>query len=88
MARHQYSDYKDAYPYDLSDHDDLTDFNIERQASIIEDYWRLSISPPMTPLNNTGTNKGLSYYEPFAAQVRSAGPPRKPAIPSIPGHWH
>jgi len=35
------TDYGRAYPYDLSDSDDFTDYNIEQQASIIEDWWRL-----------------------------------------------
>jgi hypothetical protein len=78
-------DYERAYPYDLSDSDDITDFNIEQQAAIIEDFWRLGSS--MSPLNNIGTNKNPASYNRYADQVRSAGPPHTPAIPPIPRHW-
>jgi hypothetical protein len=66
-------DYEKAYPYDLSDSDDFTDFNIEQQASIIEDFWRVVNS--LSPLKNIGTNKALSTYNRYVDQVRSAGPP-------------
>ena len=78
--RTRLGDYEDAYPYDLSDSDDLTDFNIEQQASIIEDFWRVARTPPLPPLNNTGTNKSLATYSRYADQVRSAGPPRRPPL--------
>ena len=72
-------DYEDAYPYDLSDSDDLTDFNIEQQASIIEDWWR--ITKHMLPLNNHGADKTLAAYTPFVDQLRNAGVPHAPLIP-------
>src|SRR5262249_38594263 len=59
FARHL-GDYERAYPYDLSDSDDVTDFNIEQQAAIIEDFWRLGSS--MSPLNNIGSNKNPASY--------------------------
>jgi hypothetical protein len=31
--------YERAYPYDLSDHDDILDFNFEQQAAIIQDFY-------------------------------------------------
>ena len=40
QSRHL-GDYEKSYFYDLSDEDDLTDFNIEQQASIIEDWSRI-----------------------------------------------
>jgi hypothetical protein len=75
-------DYEAAYPHDLSDHDDLTDFDIEQQAAIIEDWWRIGQS--LLPLNNQGTDKSPAAYTPYVDQLRSAGPPHTPAIPPLP----
>src|SRR5467141_793725 len=35
-------DYDEAYWYDLADSNDLTDYNLEQQAAIIEDFWRIN----------------------------------------------
>jgi hypothetical protein len=85
LAVRHLGDYEMAYPYDLSDGDDLTDFNIEQQAAIIEDWWR--IIQPLRPLNNIGTDKTLTTYNRHVDQLRSAGPPHTPILP-IPKHWH
>ncbi len=80
MARYG-SDYDTkAYRYDLSDSDDLTDYNIEQQAAIIEDFWRLKNG--LSPLNNIGKDRSMSSYNNFADQVQSAGLPHKPLIPT------
>ena len=70
-------DYDKAYPYDLSDSNDLLDFNFEQQAAIIEDFWRVNMG--MRALRNIGRWKvqPADYY-PYAEQVRSAGSPTQP----------
>ncbi len=78
LAVRHLGDYSLAYPYDLSDNDDFTDFNIEQQASIVEDWWRLTRS--MRPLNNVGRDKTLGTYNRFVDQMRGAGPPHTPII--------
>ena len=35
-------DYTSAYPYVLDASKDLTDYNLEQQAAIVEDYYRLT----------------------------------------------
>jgi hypothetical protein len=67
-----------AYRYDLSDSDDFRDYNIEQQASIIEDWWYLTVHQP--PKNNRGRDRSLSSYNRYVDQVRSSGPPQKPVI--------
>jgi outer membrane protein OmpA-like peptidoglycan-associated protein len=69
-VRHGF-DYEKAYSYDLSDEDDLADFNIEQQASIIEDWWRIT-EASLGPLKNTGTDKTESRYRRFVDQLRVA----------------
>jgi len=81
MVRYR-SDYANlAYQYDLSDNDDLTDYNIEQQAAIIEDFWR--IKNGLSPSKNTGSDRSLSTYAKFVEQVQSAGAPVKPFIPTM-----
>jgi hypothetical protein len=81
LAARHLGDYEAAYAYDLSDEDDLTDFNIEQQASIIEDWWR--VKKGMSPLKNTGSDKSLATYTRFAEQMRNAGPPHTPLVPTM-----
>jgi hypothetical protein len=69
-------DYDEAYWYDLADSNDLTDYNLEQQAAIIEDFWR--INNGLATLRNKGTITGRDVYYRFAEQVRSAGPPHTP----------
>ena len=70
-------DYDKAYPYDLSDSNDLLDFNFEQQAAIIEDFWR--VNQGMRALRNIGRWKVQpEHYYPYAEQVRSAGAPTLP----------
>jgi hypothetical protein len=77
FARHL-GHYELAYPYDLADSDDFTDFNIEQQASIIEDWLR--ITKGLRPLNNTGAIKTLYAYNRYVDQMRGAGLPHKPLL--------
>jgi len=81
LALRHLGDYRNAYPYDLSDEDDLTDYNVEQQAAIIEDYWRITRS--LSPLNNNGIDKKLSSYQQFVNQVKGAGAPHAPLIPEM-----
>jgi hypothetical protein len=71
------TDYGKAYPYDLSDSNDILDFNFEQQAAIIEDFWR--VNEGMRAGSNIGRwkTKPADYY-PYAEQVRSAGGPTMP----------
>jgi hypothetical protein len=71
-------DYELAYPYDLADSDDFLDFNIEQQASIVEDWWR--VTKGMRTLNNTGAIKTLYAYNRYVDQMRGAGLPHKPLL--------
>jgi hypothetical protein len=57
---------------------DFTDFNIEQQASIIEDWWR--ITKGMRTLNNTGAIKTLYAYNRYVDQMRGSGLPHKPLL--------
>jgi hypothetical protein len=66
--------YDDAYYYDLSYSNNLTSYNFEAQAAIVEDYYRMSKGLPAQ--HNKGSKRALSDYEPFIAQVRASGPPR------------
>jgi hypothetical protein len=74
-ARHL-GDYDEAYWYDLADSNDLTDYNLEQQAAIIEDFWR--INSGLGTLRNKGTINSPEAYYRYAEQVRSAGPPHTP----------
>ena len=74
-ARHL-GDYEKAYPYDLSDSDDFSDYNIEQQASIIEDFYYVVLGKP--PKNNRGGVRSLSAYNRYVDQMRSGGAPFMP----------
>lgn len=73
-----WGDYEQAYPYNLSKSNDLLDYNIEQQASIIEDFWRLTNGHPISR-NNKGKERSKSSYNNFADQVQSVGVPFTPA---------
>jgi hypothetical protein len=72
-------DYDAAYPYDLTTSSSLGSFNIEQQASIVADYWYVSIS--QSPRYNNGSDSSLTTYQNFIAQVQGAGPPNPPPPP-------
>ena len=67
----KYDDYEKAYKYDLDSSASLSDFNMEQQAAIIEDYYY--VSKDLLPEKNTGTRKSKSDYEPYVAQLKAAG---------------
>jgi len=69
-------DYDEAYWYDLADSNDLTDYNLEQQAAIIEDFWR--INNGLATSRNKGAITGRDVYYRFAEQLRSAGQPHTP----------
>jgi hypothetical protein len=68
--------YEDAYPYDLSDSNDILDFNFEQQAAIIQDFYLINEGKP-TQCNIGRVNSREAYYR-YAEQVRSAGAPSLP----------
>ena len=79
------SDYQPkAYRYDLSENDDFTDYNMEQMAAIVEDWYR--ILNHLSPQFNVGGNRSLDRYNHFVDQMRAAGAPVKPHIPTI-KHW-
>lgn len=64
--------YEKAYKYDLDSSTKLSDFNLEQQAAIIEDYYR--VFKLMLPDSNIGTRRSLGDYTPYVAQLKTAGP--------------
>jgi hypothetical protein len=72
----KYDEYEDSYKYNLDSSTRLSDFNMEQQAAIIEDYYRVSKS--MAPDSNVGTRKSEADYAPYVAQLKAAGPFRWP----------
>jgi hypothetical protein len=78
---HVWRDYDDSYVYDLDSSISLSDFNMEQQAQIIQDYYRVlkgrdveSRSSDPGQKYNSGTRKSLSDYQPYVSQLQSAGP--------------
>src|SRR6202044_1216013 len=78
---HVWRDYDDSYVYDLDSSISLGDFNMEQQAQIIQDYYRVlkgldveSRSSDPGQKYNSGTRKSLSDYQPYVSQLQSAGP--------------
>jgi hypothetical protein len=69
-------DYERAYPYDLSDSDDILDFNFEQQAAIIQDFYL--INENRRTKSNIGRINSKEAYSPYVDQVRSAGGPTLP----------
>jgi hypothetical protein len=76
---HITGDYDDAYNYNLDSSNSLSDFNMEQQAQIIQDYYRVSkgLSPQK---HNVGTRKSESDYLPYVAQLKAAGAFRWPPV--------
>jgi hypothetical protein len=64
--------YESSYDYDLGSANSFGSFNIEQQASIVADYWYVSMSLP--PRHNTGPYTGLGNYQFHINQVQGAGP--------------
>jgi hypothetical protein len=79
--------YDRAYPYNLSDSSKFSSYNMEQQASIVEDWWRVTNN--VSPGANTGTATSLSDYQPFIDQIRASGPPDNPegSHPVPNSHW-
>jgi len=69
-------DYEIAYKYNLDSSTKLSDFNLEQQAAIIEDYYLVSKNLP--PESNVGTRKTVPDYVPYVEQLKTAGPFRWP----------
>jgi hypothetical protein len=69
--------YGEGYPYSLRSGRKFLQFNIEQQASIVEDYWRLTQSQP-PPYVNTDPNPTLSEYRACIDELQHSGPPKEP----------
>ena len=65
-------DYDKAYKYDLDSSSTLSDFNLEQQAAIIEDYYL--VSKNKLPDSNIGLRRSVGDYTPYVAQLQTAGP--------------
>jgi hypothetical protein len=70
---HITGDYGSSYNYDLDSSSSLSYFNMEQQAQIIQDYYRVSKGLSPEPSYNVGTRKSLSDYQPYVDQLKSAG---------------
>ncbi len=66
------ADYANAYPYDLATENNLIDFNIEQQASVVADYWALVNN--LAPLNNKNKKATVGDYSAFIDQLQKSGP--------------
>jgi hypothetical protein len=67
------ADYTKAYPYDLAPGNNLSDFNIEQQASIVADYWAL-LTQKLTPQDNKNPKAALGDYTVVIDQLQKSGP--------------
>jgi hypothetical protein len=65
--------YTNAYPYDLTPGKDLTDFNIEQQASIVADYWAL-LTKKLAALKNNNKKATVGDYSAVIDQLQKSGP--------------
>ena len=70
-------DYQAAYKYNLDSSASLSNFNMEQQASIIEDYYLKSKG--WEPEKNIGRRNELVDYAPYVAQLKNAGAFRWPS---------
>jgi hypothetical protein len=71
---HIWGDYDNSYHYDLDSSSSFDSFNMEQQAQIIQDYYRVLKGFAPEPGNNVGTRKSLSDYLPYVNQLQAAGP--------------
>ncbi len=69
-------DYTLNYYYDLMKSDDFYDYNIEQQASIVADYWAVSVSYRAQFCTNPKVPQASDYYD-FIWQVQNPSGPTK-----------
>ena len=71
------------YYYDLEKTDDFYEYNIEQQASIVADYWAVSVLYPALYCRNPRAPKPEDYFA-FIAEVQNPSVPlgRSPPLPS------
>ena len=72
----KYDPYEDSYKYKLESSNSLNYFNMEQEAAIIEDYYR--VYRGLSPENNEGTRTDLIDYAPYVAQLKAVGAFEKP----------
>jgi hypothetical protein len=68
-----------SYNYDLDSSSSLSYFNMEQQAQIIQDYYRVLKGLPPEPHYNVGTRKSLSDYSPMWTSSNQRDHFRRPA---------
>lgn len=71
VVRHP-RDYGLNYPYDLMKSTDFYDYNIEQQASIVADYWAVSVSKKAIYCTNPKPPQASDYLY-FISQVQNPG---------------
>jgi len=69
VMRHPF-DYDLNYPYDLMKSTDFYDYNIEQQASIVADYWAVSVQYRAQYCTNPKSPQPSDYYY-FIAEVQN-----------------
>jgi hypothetical protein len=71
------------YYYDLMKSDDFYDYNIEQQASMVADYWAVSVSKRAVYCTNPKPPQREDYFD-FISQVQNpTGPTKKIEIPAF-----
>jgi hypothetical protein len=68
--------YGNGYPYSLRSGKKFSQFNIEQQASIVEDYWRLTNS--LLAWRSNDPNPTPGEYRACIDELQHSGPPREP----------
>jgi len=71
------------YYYDLMKSDDYYDYNIEQQASIVADYWAVSVSKSAVYCTNPRTPQPSDYYDLIWQVQNPSGPYKKVEIPAF-----
>jgi len=76
-------DYSLNYYYDLMKSDDFYDYNIEQQASIVADYWAVSVSKLAEYCTNPRPPKASDYYDLISQVQNPSGRSKKIDIPAF-----
>jgi hypothetical protein len=69
-----FGDYSKSYIYDVSASKDFDDYNMEQQAAIVQDWWRLTHNLPTKYANPPVASFWL--YDDFLYFIRASGPPQ------------
>jgi hypothetical protein len=75
--------YEQSYEYFLQPHKSFLSYNIERQASIVADYW-IMLNKYLPLYNHDKHNARISDYAEAMKTVQGSGLPRMPILPTAP----